>query len=301
MDELKRLALESLVSDLRDQGLSARLVEDRVTMGRIGSADVICRCEVQPMPPGFDAAITPVGIEVAFAEDDSPGTVPASAPPKSSTIIRDIVVGLSPDRRESVVQATHTWCEGVFPPIRRALDPAPVSADEARDPRVLPFTMSTRDMSTGKVVDWEMILGLPQVGGPNAAPFAQFVGGGNLVPLLMDALTSAARDVRMHWVKVYVAFQPDGGGAAFECKLDNADWPEGVAALESVRWPRVPGFVHYRQFLVMRPSDAPDPQTRDRLEAFAREQETSSSLPRNDSRKPRRSWWPFGSGRRRDI
>ncbi len=288
MDELKQVGLEALVHHLQEQGLSPRLVENSVLAGRIGDTDLICHCTIVPTPPGTHEAITPVGFEVASSSESDPRS------------IRELVVGLSYDRKEGVEQATKLWCEGVFPPIRRAFDPAPVSEDED-DTLTHPFTMATQDMETGKVTDWEVFLGKVQLGGPNAGPFAAFLDEGKLLFLMMDALTSAARDVRMHWVKVYVAFQPDGS-RTFECKLDNEDWEEGVRVLKGIRWPRVKGFVQYRQFLVMRLSESTNPQVRERLEAFA--QEYQEDPPAAEKKKVadsaeqtpprRRRWWPFG-------
>jgi len=57
----------------------------------------------------------------------------------------------------------------------------------------------------------------------------------------------------------------------------------------------VKGFVQYRQFLVLRPSDAPEPQVREKLDAFAQEQKDTATVDgRSELRRCRRSWWPFG-------
>jgi hypothetical protein len=283
LDELNQLGLESVFSHLESQGVSPRIVEGSVLIENVHGMYILCRCEVVPAPSGTHSAITPVGIEVSLIGSD---TVAVTPPPHS---IRELLVGLSHDPREGVVQATHTWCAGVFPPIYRACDPNPASED---DSLVYPFQMATQDIQTGAVQDWDVFLGPPQLGGPNADAFISFLNEGKLMHLMMNPLTTAAQDVRMHWVKVYVAFQPDGS-RMFECKLDNDDFPEGVAALQNTRWPRVKGFVQYRQFLVMRPSKSTDPKVREHLAAFTEELQASAEAP-TAKRERRRSWWPFG-------
>ena len=285
LDELNILALESIAAHLNNQGFPPWVVEGVVAVEIPGAVGLVCRCEVVSPPGNTHRAIVPVAIELSYTPTD------AAADRSDTRTINEMVVGLSLDPREAVLQATHNWCEGVFPPIRRVFDPTPPSAED--DDSAYPFNIATKNLETGVVTDWNLFLGRVQVGGVNSEPFAEFLAQGKIVHLLMNALTSLANDVRLHWVKVYVAFQADGS-ARFECKLDNEDWPEGVSELSRIRWPRVKDFVQYRQFLILRPSDTAPPDVRQQLEKFSAQQQSQTPEPAVDVPKKRRGWWPFG-------
>ncbi|MDX1932358.1 MAG: DUF6348 family protein [Capsulimonadales bacterium] len=230
---LNAVALEAIRRQLEGQGLSPRPVEKTLLLGVDG---LLCRCEVLAVPPDLPSAIVPVGVEVILGE--------------SGRVIREVMVGFSEDRQDAVVQAMHNWAEGVFPPIRHACASSP-----EKDSRVEVCRLSARNVVTGETVDWKVILGLTQVGGWNKEVTAGVIPTETLLRSLANPLTSVASDPRLHWVKVYLARQPDGE-KVLECKRDNKDWAEGRSALRRLPLPRDSHFVHLRRFLVLHPAHA---------------------------------------------
>lgn len=236
MDELNQTALEALAVILRDQDLPVQVVADsgvRAVLVGLETNPLLVSATVLETPPDTSAQIVPVGIEVRF---DS-----------SERGIYDTVVGLAEDRKVAVVEAVQLWSNTVFTVIRSAFgDEVPPNTG------VQNFSLALEDEESGAVTQWMLTLGPAHLRGTNASLFAREIEGGQWVELLIDALTPLTRDEDLHWIKVYIAMQPNGSIFA-ECRFDNEEWPDAARVLQSVAWPTVEGFVQFRQFLVLSP------------------------------------------------
>jgi hypothetical protein len=260
---LNDLALETIRAHLVEQGLTPRNVEGTLLLG-VG--DLLCRCSVFPPAADRHEAIVPVGVELVLGE--------------SGRTIREMMVGFSGDRSEAVVQAMHNWSEGVFPPIHHAFASLP---DD--DPRVEILQIASQPGDAGVVTDWRIFLGPTQVGGWNKEVTAGVLSTETLLRSFRNPLTTAMRDVRLHWNKIYLARQPTGE-KVLECKLDNEDWEAGRNALNALPLPRDSHFVHLRRFLVMQPL------TNTHLDLQKRANAAQGELDKNCPPKAR-PWWQF--------
>ena len=113
--------------------------------------------------------------------------------------------------------------------------------------------MLSQDVASGQKTHWAVIAAPPQIAGVH--PLELFDCLAACPPLLVihDPLTEHLADVRLHWVRLFLLRGADGSVSG-ECKLDNEVWPEARARLLAYEWPDVPGYLAFRQFLLLQPA-----------------------------------------------
>lgn len=188
--------------------------------------------------------------------------------------VRESLAGTGATAEEAVVAAAHDWVTAVFLPVRQMLEPA----FHGHEVEVMPLV--SRDDETGQVTAWTVYAGPPLLRGADAEAVAAALERQPPITLVLEQLTGHLHRRERHWVTTFLARWE--GQVQGEVTIDNAPDDDALAALARFGWPAGEGFASFRQFYILQPDPAAEPDP-----------ELVAGLPRvtEPARRPWWKWW----------
>lgn len=225
----RRLAYELVAHHLKEVGLHPRIEGDGL---HVGVADLLVRLRTDADIPPEDGSIAIFVWLDVIGIDSRPMSFDISG------------WGVTP--QDQAIDLAHGIVDSFLPPLRWL----------AGDPSM------TQAMPLEGVDGWEIYVGRPWVVAAGegaevddlAEDIRRSMGAdpGEIVRRLRDILRPLTRQPVPHWIKVYIAHNPNGVDGRID--VDNASSWSGVNLASSFRWASPTAIQLVRQLLVMRPS-----------------------------------------------
>lgn len=227
---LEQIANESLLLHLRGMGLAADNSDGSILLG-VGALST--HCQVLEHRNYGDAHAVMLGVNISPCGDHG-------------AVIHESLIELGETPEHAVLEAVHKLVEGVFAPIRELYEPG------TGDPQMRRFKLLSQDVDTGQRTRWEVIAGPQQIAGDHPLELFDQLAAHPPFLVIQNPLTAYLADARLHWLRLFLCRRMDGSVIG-ECKLDGVSWPEALGVLSTFQWPAVPGYLAFRQFIILKP------------------------------------------------
>lgn len=193
-------------------------------------------------------------------------------------LIADMVSLDAASADEVLADCVDLYLKMTFDPIRALFDDELFASPAARLVSVV---------DPGDATGWNLYAWGLDVRGQDHGIVVECLGDGSILTLVGSTLAGYLAEPKLHWCKVYGESQ--GTELQFGCIFDGQRDGEGEREMPAVLdLPSGPSTWAYRGFMLLVPHGEPDEAVADELRANLGPQPAG-----------RRSWWPFGAGKRR--
>jgi hypothetical protein len=235
LDRLSDAAQDVLIEILEHQGLAVRRQGEWLQLG-----EFLVRCAAN------NCKSYPQGWMVQMSFDICPES-------GADKLISDTNVGIGTTLNDAVVEALTTWMNGVLSPALAVLGMTGVGSDVAL------YDFRVANVRRDEETCWTLYAGPFQIRGQANDPEAlarYLTASPPLKTVLLKPLSDLLSDEQstLWWIKILLQ-RLTGNPAIVECKANNKDWPEAMAAMVAFDWPPESEGMLFKQFALIQRGD----------------------------------------------